>query len=58
MAKTYRTGIIGCGGMGRAHSNAYTQNPAIELVAAMDVNAESAKRLSDEFLCSCCIYRL
>ena len=24
MAKTYRTGIIGCGGMGRAHSNAYT----------------------------------
>ena len=49
MAKTYRTGIIGCGGMGRAHSTAYNQNPATELVAAMDVNAESAKRLSDEF---------
>ena len=25
MAKTYRTGIIGCGGMGRAHSTAYTK---------------------------------
>ncbi len=49
MAKTYRTGVIGCGGMGRAHSSAYTQNPATELVAVMDVNAESAKRLSDEF---------
>ena len=49
MAEIYRTGIIGCGGMGRAHSNAYTQNPATELVAAMDVNTESAKRLSEEF---------
>ena len=49
MAKTYRIGIIGCGGMGRAHSTAYTQNPATELVAAMDVNVESAKRLSEEF---------
>ncbi len=49
MAKTYRIGIIGCGGMGRAHSRAYTQNPATELVAVMDVNAESAKSLSEEF---------
>ena len=30
-------------------SFAYTQNPATELVAVMDVNTESAKRLSDEF---------
>ncbi|MCE2395412.1 Gfo/Idh/MocA family oxidoreductase, partial [Candidatus Poribacteria bacterium] len=49
MVKTYRTGIIGCGGMGRAHSTAYTKNPTTELVAAMDVNVESAKRLADEF---------
>lgn len=49
MAKTYRIGIIGCGGMGRAHSTAYTKNPTTELVAAMDVNVDSAKRLADEF---------
>ena len=43
MAKTYRVGIIGCGGMGRFHSRAYTQNPATELVAGMDINEESAR---------------
>ena len=49
MAKAYRIGIIGCGGMGRSHSMAYTQNPATELVAATDVNEESAKSLAEEF---------
>jgi len=49
MAKTYRVGVIGCGGMGHSHSRAYTKNPATEIIAAMDVNEESVKRLAGEF---------
>ena len=49
MAKTYRVGIIGCGGMGHSHSRAYTKNPATELVAAMDINEGSVKTLAEEF---------
>lgn len=49
MSKTYRVGIIGCGGMGRSHSRAYTNNPATEIVAAMDINEEAAKELAEKF---------
>lgn len=49
MSKTYRVGIIGCGGMGRSHSRSYTKNSATELVAAMDINEGSAKRVAEEF---------
>ena len=45
----YRVGIIGCGGMGRSHSRAYTQNPSTELVAAMDLDEGAAKRVAEEF---------
>lgn len=49
MAKMYRVGIIGCGGMGRSHSRAWTGNPAAEVVAAADVNEASVKRVAEEF---------
>ena len=49
MTQTYRVGIIGCGGMGRSHASAYTQNPATTLVAATDIRQESAKKLAEEF---------
>ncbi|MBV7340007.1 Gfo/Idh/MocA family oxidoreductase [Chloroflexi bacterium TSY] len=49
MTQTYRVGIIGCGGMGKHHALAYTQNPATALVAVMDISQESTKRLADEF---------
>ena len=49
MSKTYRVGIIGCGGMGHSHSRAYTRNPSTEIVAAMDINEASAKRLAEEY---------
>ena len=49
MSQTYRVGIIGCGGMGKSHASAYTQNPATKLVAAMDIRPESAKKLAAEF---------
>ena len=49
MSKTYRVGIIGCGVMGRSHSNAYARNPRTTLVAAMDRFEESARNLAEEF---------
>lgn len=49
MSKTYRVGIIGCGGMGRSHSNAYAKNPRTNLVAAMDIFEESARKLAEQF---------
>ena len=49
MAKTYRVGIIGCGGMGRSHSRDYAKNETTEVVAAMDINEKALKRLGEEF---------
>ena len=36
--KIYRVGIIGCGGMGRSHTNAWINHPRTEGVAAMDID--------------------
>ncbi len=46
---TYRIGIIGCGGMGRSHSRSWQRQENVQLVAAMDIHEESAKRVADEF---------
>ena len=32
--KIYRVGIIGCGGMGASHTNAWKNHPCTEVVAA------------------------
>lgn len=47
--KKYRIGIIGCGGMGKSHSRAWQKQENVELVAAMDIYEESAKRVAHEF---------
>ena len=49
MGKTYRVGVVGCGGMGRHHSRAWTEHPDAELVAAADVNEQMAQKVADEF---------
>ncbi|HEX2037749.1 MAG TPA: Gfo/Idh/MocA family oxidoreductase [Chloroflexota bacterium] len=36
--RTYRVGIIGCGGISNAHLRAYRQIPAVEVVAGADVS--------------------
>ena len=48
MARTYRVGIIGSGGMGRSHARAYARNETTEVVAAMDISEEALKRLRKE----------
>lgn len=45
----YRIGIIGCGGMGKSHSRSWQKQDNVELVAAMDIYEESAKKLAEEF---------
>ena len=55
--QTYRIGIIGCGGMGRSHSRAWGKHPNAEVVAAMDIFEEAAKRVSDEYDVPCYLYR-
>ncbi len=47
--KTYRVGVIGCGGMGHSHARAYTKKETTELVAAMDINEASAKKLAEGY---------
>ncbi len=51
--KVYRVGIVGCGGMGRSHANAWTNQPRAEVVATADMSADSAKALADQFDARC-----
>jgi len=50
MKEKYRVGIIGCGGMSRAHANAYKALPEMtEIVAAADISEEQLKKFSDDY---------
>ena len=49
MAKTYRVGIIGCGGMGRSHANAWSTTGRAEVVTTADMNPDAAAKLAGEF---------
>ena len=49
MAKMYRAGIVGCGGMGRSHAKAWTEHPAVELVSVADIDKGVAQHFAEEF---------
>ena len=49
MANTYRVGVVGCGGMGRSHTGAWTDHPAAEVVAAADINETQLQNLAEQF---------
>jgi UDP-N-acetylglucosamine 3-dehydrogenase len=49
MANPYRVGIIGCGGISRAHANGYRGIPDVEIVAAADVDKEQLRKFSEEY---------
>lgn len=42
-------GIIGCGGIGRLHANAYSKIDGVNIAALIDANTERAEALSKEF---------
>ena len=49
MEKTYRVGVVGCGGMGRSHTGAWTDHPAAEVVAVADINETQSQKLVEQF---------
>lgn len=44
-----RVGIIGCGGQGRIHAEAYAQLPEVQIVGCCDVIAEKAEQLASRY---------
>ena len=47
--KTYRVGVIGCGGMGRSHANNWKNTGRAEVVTASDISDASAAKFAEEF---------
>ena len=47
--KTYRIGLVGCGGMGRHHLNCIESVPDCECVALCDVLEENLKKTGEQF---------
>jgi len=46
-----RTAVVGAGKMGAIHAKVYDQLPQSEFVAVVDIDAEKAQRLADEYNC-------
>ena len=44
-----RVGIIGCGGQGRIHADAYAQSPNVQIVGCCDVVPEKAEQLASQY---------
>lgn len=44
---TYKVGVVGCGGMGRAHAGAWSRHERCEVVAAADMTLGAAQKLAD-----------
>lgn len=49
MSKTYRVGIIGTGGIARAHTGGYNACEHTEIVAVADISEEQLSKYKDEF---------
>lgn len=49
MNKQYRVGVIGCGGMGRSHAQAFTELESTVVVAVSDIDETAAKGIATEF---------
>lgn len=54
MTDKLRVGLVGAGGIARAHANACAQVGEVELVAIADVSLENARRLGDEWGVDAC----
>ena len=49
MAKTYRVGLVGCGGMGREHLNVVQDMEGFEIAAVCDVLPEIVEQTGDAY---------
>ena len=50
--KKLRTAVIGAGKMGAIHAKVYNQLAESELVAVVDVDADKAQQLADQYNCT------
>jgi predicted dehydrogenase len=44
-----RVGIVGCGGIARAHASSYADNPRVELVGVTDIDPDRAKAFAETY---------
>jgi predicted dehydrogenase len=49
--KKVRTAVVGAGKMGTIHAKAYAQLPQSDFVAVVDIDADKAKHLADQYNC-------
>jgi predicted dehydrogenase len=49
MAKNVRAVLVGCGGMSRRWTNVSKEHPELDLVGFVDIDAEAAKKRSEEY---------
>ena len=49
MSTSYRVGIIGCGDIAQRHAKGYQSAPGMEIVAAAEPNAETARAFQESF---------
>jgi predicted dehydrogenase len=49
MSKTYRVGLVGCGGMGRHHLNVLNNLPEFEIAAVCDLLPDALNKWGDEY---------
>jgi predicted dehydrogenase len=47
-----RTGVVGAGKMGVIHAKVYDQLPQSDLVAVVDIDADKARRLANQYNCA------
>ena len=47
-----RTAVVGAGKMGAIHAKVYYQLPQSDLVAVVDIDADKAERLANQYKCS------
>ncbi len=48
MSRQLRIGIVGCGGIARAHVKGYKNNQGVHIVAVYDVKPQAAEKLAEE----------
>ena len=49
MSQRYKVAIVGCGGIAKAHGNAWKDLPEIDFVGACDVKFEALKSFAEQF---------
>ena len=47
--KTYRVGLVGCGGIAQVHGAVLQELPGVELIACADIRPERARDFAEKY---------